>query len=51
MWEATATSAAAAGAATPPVHTLVQVKAAAVAEALATFAADIEGLAGMDTSV
>lgn len=51
MWEAAAIDAAGARAAAPLVHALVQIEAAAVAEALAAFAADIERLASVGTSV
>lgn len=51
VWEAAAADAARAGAAVPSVCPLVQVKAAAMVETLATLAADIERLARMNTSV
>lgn len=51
MWEAAAADTAKAGAAAPSVHALVHIEAAAMAEALATLAADVERLACMSASV
>lgn len=49
--EATATEAARAGGAAPPVRSQVQIQQAAVTETLATLAADVEGLASMGPPV
>ena len=51
VWKASTTSSAAAGVDAPSVYALVQVKAAAVAEALATLTADVECLAGVSASM